>query len=611
MLALLSVHRLSCFVYNHESREVVPPPVDTPWPILWLMAAFHPKHTFCGKKLPELDEVRKSMVSFENKVKWRWHFRASNEPRPLLVVKPPGQVTASFPFLVDPALTRWLSECRGRVMAACKKAFSQARNAPVHCNVHAVVPWARRLMDRLGLALLPNDKDPGFSLMHRSVLVELHSEILQKNDYNEVSPIILDKTKFMQEYCSLCFCVSKLEGDSRLGYELRKSTAGSMTATLVLRLKSHKKAGKVEARNVHASPCYAFLGLATWVTHVLDHELRQFSHLLLGTDDFVDRVKNMVVTPNTVLYRADLKHFFMSGSPVDLTKACNMLPNGPRKILLQRVVLWLLSHQFVTSPHHPGRLWEVVVGSGMGLKHSSAVADATLLVLGEVTFALKASVCDAHQVSNYCRFRDDIFFTGEVRSLAREFFGEIKTRIAAVFDVEMVEVSMSNVDMLAVNVFKEGMYRLGTRPRPRVQGPPLSGESAHPRCVHVHWPQATVKMKKRWCTRKEDAEKVQADLVNRFHAYGLTSNLPRVESTAVLSHSRASTANDTMWLSLGFHPVLQQAKIGAALNSFMLDQQWRDVYRYAFQGLEPPERIRVAWRSVLPKALFLFQKPMR
>ena len=171
-------------------------------------------------------------------------------------------------------------------------------------------------------------------------------------------------------------------------------------------------------------------------------------------------------------------------------------------------------------------------------------------------------------------------------------------------------MSMSNVDMLAVNVFKEGLYRLGTRPRPRVQGPPLSGESAHPRCVHVHWPQATVKMKKRWCTRKEDAEQVQADLVNRFHAYGLTSNLPRVESTAMVSHSRASTANDTMWLSLGFHPVLQQAKIGAALNSFMLDQQWRDVYRYAFQGLEPPG-IRVAWRSVLPKALFLFQKPMR
>ena len=157
--------------------------------------------------------------------------------------------------------------------------------------------------------------------------------------------------------------------------------------------------------------------------HILETELRKFNHLLLGTDDFVDRVKNMVITPNTVLYRADLKHFCMSGSPVDLTKACDALPDGPRKLILQRVELWLLFHQCVMSPHHFGRLWEVVVGSGMGLKHSSAVADAALLILGEVGFALKPSVCDAHQVSNYCRLRDDIFFTGEVRALAREFFG--------------------------------------------------------------------------------------------------------------------------------------------------------------------------------------------
>ena len=86
-----------------------------------------------------------------------------------------------------------------------------------------------------------------------------------------------------------------------------------------------------------------FAGLATWVMHIFETELRKFNHLLLGTDDFVDRAKNMVITQNTVLYRADLKHFFMSGSPVDLTKACDVLPDGPRKLILQRVELWLFS----------------------------------------------------------------------------------------------------------------------------------------------------------------------------------------------------------------------------------------------------------------------------
>ena len=49
MLALLSAHRLSRCVYNHELREAVPPPDDTLWPILWLLAAFHPMRKFCGK----------------------------------------------------------------------------------------------------------------------------------------------------------------------------------------------------------------------------------------------------------------------------------------------------------------------------------------------------------------------------------------------------------------------------------------------------------------------------------------------------------------------------------------------------------------------------------
>ena len=115
-----------------------------------------------ANKLPDLDLVRKYMVAFENKFKWRWHFRACAYQRPSLLVKPAGHITPSCLCLVDPALTRWLGECRCRVIVACKKAFSKARNAPVHCNVHAVAPWASRLMDRFGVALLPNDKDPGF-----------------------------------------------------------------------------------------------------------------------------------------------------------------------------------------------------------------------------------------------------------------------------------------------------------------------------------------------------------------------------------------------------------------------------------------------------------------
>ena len=62
-------------------------------------------------------------------------------------------------------------------------------------------------MDKFGLALITNDKGPSLSFMHRSVLVELHSEILQKNVYSEVPIVVLDRAKFMQGCSIMSFCV--------------------------------------------------------------------------------------------------------------------------------------------------------------------------------------------------------------------------------------------------------------------------------------------------------------------------------------------------------------------------------------------------------------------
>lgn len=51
-------------------REVVAPPSDTHWPTLWLMATFHPKRKYCSKKLPDLSEIRKYIMSLEKNIKW-------------------------------------------------------------------------------------------------------------------------------------------------------------------------------------------------------------------------------------------------------------------------------------------------------------------------------------------------------------------------------------------------------------------------------------------------------------------------------------------------------------------------------------------------------------
>ena len=57
----------------------------------------------------------------------------------------------------------------------------------------------------------------------------------------------------------------------------------------------------------------------------------------------------------------------------------------------------------------PGRCWRVVKGSGMGLKHSSALRDAALFAMFEHLFFIwELVVAMAHGIKLYRRFKDDM-----------------------------------------------------------------------------------------------------------------------------------------------------------------------------------------------------------
>eukprot|EP00974_Lingulodinium_polyedra_P013333 1292033-Lingulodinium_polyedra.AAC.1 len=73
----------------------------------------------------------------------------------------------------------------------------------------------------------------------------------------------------------------------------------------------------------------------------------------------------------------DVREFFMSGTPMQLVDAIRKcLPSSPESIPLLAAVQWLLEHQFISSNQVPG-LYRVIIGSGMGLAHSSSIADAS------------------------------------------------------------------------------------------------------------------------------------------------------------------------------------------------------------------------------------------
>ena len=104
------------------------------------------------------------------------------------------------------------------------------------------------------------------------------------------------------------------------------NTPGNRIPTrLTVRTKTHKPAGRVEHRNIHAGCKNAFVGLSSWIANKLESILASASsHLLRDNDDLVIRLRSLKATPNTVMFRLDVKHFFMSGATTELADAASL-----------------------------------------------------------------------------------------------------------------------------------------------------------------------------------------------------------------------------------------------------------------------------------------------
>eukprot|EP00973_Karenia_brevis_P085920 11916898-Karenia_brevis.AAC.1 len=74
----------------------------------------------------------------------------------------------------------------------------------------------------------------------------------------------------------------------------------------------------------------------------------------------------------------------MSGSAQQLTDdAVKIIDDLKLRKLARDVIWWLLDHQYVVNPLD-GSLHKVVLGSGMGLRHSGELADAALVGRAEM-----------------------------------------------------------------------------------------------------------------------------------------------------------------------------------------------------------------------------------
>ena len=108
------------------------------------------------------------------------------------------------------------------------------------------------------------------------------------------------------------------------------------------------------------------------------------------------------------MIRIDVVDLFMSGSPALLAVAASDVIVDPSlRSFVARAIHWLLANQLVGA-RGLGDTFRVLLGSGMGLEHSSAVAYAAFFSRVDRWF-LQAGVTLRFLISSLCRFRDDIF----------------------------------------------------------------------------------------------------------------------------------------------------------------------------------------------------------
>ena len=377
-LSLFDFHntRRHIYYYNHETRCVDQPCRDSaPWPVLWILARFHPRHIWCGKSLPNVVNFKVSLNIFANRIRWRWFFR--DKPRQQFSICVPSRGrTRVCTHPVAPSLDTWISNlkrCLTEVFIKISRTSSRDRSC---CNKIPLVNFSLEVLSKSGLEAVANDKDGGYSLVDPNVLTNVHFQLLMNGQYFETDFMNWDRrcAKASLSYSILCKRVEDLEQEPELARKLKKSLStpgASIEVQLVTSCKSHKPPGAVNFRCIHSAPRHAFAGLAMWSASQHREQLKQFPTLYRDTRDFIQNISSLDALPEHYFVRLDIEEFFMSGDPEILAcDAAGLSEEGPRKRLLYEVDHFLLTHQFVTSKRHPERLWRVQKGSGMGVGRS-------------------------------------------------------------------------------------------------------------------------------------------------------------------------------------------------------------------------------------------------
>ena len=614
------------YIYNAEKQTVHKPgSAEIEWPIIWVLARFNKKFAW-SLRLPPATWIQQDLAVWRCKMAWRWFFR--HRPGGMLPFRPcrdikPQPYTAQLPS----SLRTWLTEVQRRILCRLQHDIRRGNSFK---NTVPLTAFGLQRLKHSGLAVLPTDKDGGFGVVAKDQLVGLHKRIFNGNAYIACVLTEQDRIRMMWRYESICKEVSTVMG-ARGAYvsQLMKAArrrGARITSSLGVTIKSHKPQGQVKCRNLHRSRDFAFEGLTAWIDYVLKPILLSMPHMLANSEAFVKAVGGVKLSGNSVLVRIDVEEFFMSGSVEQLLNSTsNLVPHNVKGVYMT-ALRFLLSHQYVVSDLLPDEVHRVILGTGMGMRHSGSVADASFYHQAEARFiynkrgvwAIDYDFLKRWGVSHYFRFKDDLFLVADSEMQAWDFFAYLQKH-SEHFTLKMEEVSSSQVTMLDVDVFVvEGHVHVKPHFKKTSLMRPLESASAHALGVH-HWPLARLKALSQLSSRTCDARLAHEAFIRRFEAFfapsDLVAKLRQVASWLQQNHSlnrnhttiknseKKHKRFDAVWLPLSFHPVWDTRALSKLMGTLNGDPALKHMLECAFQGGFTPGALRVSWRNAILPAV--------
>ena len=570
------------YVYDYKGKRVIVPVFGMiAWPIEFLLSFYHNKHVFEIHGSPSISHINRAVDRWHQKIRWRFYFDSQRDnvqrvdefvfhDRPRHYKQCPYDPPA-------PANVMCHEICEGIRKRAIKALRYSPRNeAPF------LIQWGFALLRDKKLAAIRCDKDGGFCVVPISHVRECKVQAIQNHAAYKLDPVSDDMlTEHCNSYYNLSWSISKLltgdEDQRRVVFRsfmahIRDNGPAGLVSRIDATIKSHKDAGKVVPRIIHASAAHPFKPLMTWIGQTLSADLKKYPHLIRDSSDLVMKLRSIRIPKSAVFLKIDIKDYFMSGKHTQLMELAGKCVAPRIRNEFESAVALVLTSQWVKVPRHDST-WKVLIGSGMGLKCSGEVSDGCFLQMAEIPFVLRREIRDRYSIHFYCRFKDDILcIMSGTPATRREFLGKFRS-FSKFFELELEDLSNEGVPMLDVWVKRtddsnKSAIATGLYVKPSSISKPLASTSMHPSYIHHHWPMSQRHRFQRLCSTQDEVELHTRSLVERLK-FGDGSPIAIAAlccPTLPAKPSRTAKGSDS-WLVLPYRFVWRNAGFSRFLYS--------------------------------------------